>query len=113
MATVLYDGGHGYYGAYIAKAVYETYFREELKKDFPDYKPTDIDYKVYDYSLNPPLEAIKDSNINSKVENAELDSSGKPVEGSQNNNSENKKEDDKSQNNNQNDKTKVDENKAH
>ena len=41
--------------------------------------------------MNPPLEAIKDSNINSKVENAELDSSGKPVEGSQDNSSENKK----------------------
>ncbi|MBI6106890.1 penicillin-binding transpeptidase domain-containing protein [Clostridium perfringens] len=117
VATVLYDGGHGYYGSFIARTIYETYFREELKKDYPGYTPTNLDGAAYDYSLNPPLEAIKDSNINSKVENAELDSSGKPVEGSQDNSSENKKEDDKSQNNNQdnnnqNDKTKVDENKA-
>ena len=116
MATVLYDGGHGYYGSFIARTIYETYYRDQLKAQ--GYKAYDLDGKQYDYSLNPPLEAIKDSNINSKVENAELDSSGKPVEGSQDNSSENKKEDDKSQNNNQdnnnqNDKTKVDENKAH
>ncbi|WP_283683617.1 penicillin-binding transpeptidase domain-containing protein [Clostridium perfringens] len=118
VATVLYDGAHGYYGSFIARTIYETYFREELKKDHPDYKPTNLDGTTYDYSLNPPLEAIKDSNINSKVENAELDSSGKPVEESTTNSSENKKEDNKSQNNkqennNQEDKTKVDENKPH
>ena len=72
VATVLYDGGHGYYGSFIARTIYETYFRDQLKKDYPDYKPKNLDFNAYDYSLNPPLEAIKDSNINSKVENAEL-----------------------------------------
>ena len=72
VATVLYDGGHGYYGSYIAKAIYETYFRDDLKKNYPDYKPVDIDGATYDYSLNPPLETIKDSNINNKVEDATL-----------------------------------------
>ena len=39
VATVLYDGGHGYYGSFIARTIYETYFREELKKDYPGYTP--------------------------------------------------------------------------
>ncbi|ELC8442033.1 penicillin-binding protein [Clostridium perfringens] len=98
VVTVLYDGGHGFYGSYIARAVYETYFRDELKKDYPGYKPTNIDGVPYDYSLNPPLENIKDGNINSKVENAELDSTGKPVGETPNTNSENKQEN-KAQNN--------------
>lgn len=90
VATVLYDGGHGYYGASVARAIYETYFREQLKKDYPGYKPTTIDGNPYDYSLNPPLENIKDGNINNKVENAGLDSTGKPVGDTQNNDTENK-----------------------
>lgn len=90
VVTVLYDGGHGFYGSYIARAVYETYFRDQLKKDYPGYKPTNIDGVPYDYSLNPPLENIKDSNINSKVENAGLDLTGKPIGDTQNNNSDNK-----------------------
>lgn len=96
VATVLYDGGHGYYGASIARAIYETYFRDQLKEQ--GYKAYDLDGKQYDYSLNPPLENIKDGNINSKVENAELDSTGKPVGETPNTNSENKQEN-KAQNN--------------
>ena len=34
VATVLYDGGHGYYGSFIARTIYETYFRDRLKKDY-------------------------------------------------------------------------------
>ncbi|MDZ5253090.1 penicillin-binding transpeptidase domain-containing protein [Clostridium sp. LIBA-8841] len=90
VATVIYDGGHGYFGASVARAIYETYYREQLKG--MGYQPRTIDGVPYDYSLNPPLESIKDGNINSKVENAELDSTGKPVENTQNNNSENKQQ---------------------
>ncbi|WP_238882115.1 penicillin-binding transpeptidase domain-containing protein [Clostridium sp. YIM B02551] len=51
VCTVLYDGGHGYFGANIAKAVYETYFRDQLKA--MNYTPE------YDYTLNPPLADVK------------------------------------------------------
>ncbi|EGT3616707.1 penicillin-binding protein [Clostridium perfringens] len=103
VATVIYDGGHGYYGAAVARAIYETYYREQLKAQ--GYKPTDLDGNPYDYSLNPPLENIKDGNINSKVENAELDSTGKPVGETPANNPENKPA-----NNAQNNKPQVDQN---
>ncbi|MGG5462781.1 penicillin-binding transpeptidase domain-containing protein [Clostridium sp. B9] len=71
VATVLYDGGHGYFGASIAKAIYETYFREELKKDYPGYQPLNFERQPYDYSLNPPLEDIKDKDIKNETENKE------------------------------------------
>jgi penicillin-binding protein 2 len=51
VCTVLYDGGHGFYGANVAKAVYETYFRDQLKA--MSYTPQ------YDYTLNPPLADVK------------------------------------------------------
>lgn len=39
ISVVLYDGGHGYFGAYVARAVYEAYFKEELQENYPNYVP--------------------------------------------------------------------------
>lgn len=66
VATVIYDGGHGYFGAEVAKAIYETYFREELKKI--GYKPHYYEGSSYDFTLNPPLENLKDGDITNKLE---------------------------------------------
>ena len=64
VATVIYDGGHGYFGAPVARAIYETYFRDKIKKEFPNYKPNYLfSEQTYDYSLNPPLEDIKDDGV--------------------------------------------------
>ncbi|MGG5462782.1 penicillin-binding transpeptidase domain-containing protein [Clostridium sp. B9] len=69
VATVIYDGGHGYFGAQVARAIYETYFREELKKDYPSYRPHYYEGDSYDFSLNPPLEGIKDGDIKNEAKN--------------------------------------------
>ena len=63
VAVVLYDGAHGYFGAPVARAIYETYFRDELKKNYPGYTPTFMGGGTYDYSLNPPLQDIKDDGV--------------------------------------------------
>lgn len=39
VSVVLYDGGHGYFGAYVARAVFEAYFKERLQKEYPKYVP--------------------------------------------------------------------------
>ena len=39
VCVVLYDGGHGYFGAYVARAIFEAYFKERLQKDYPKYVP--------------------------------------------------------------------------
>lgn len=39
VSVILYDGGHGYFAAYVARAVFEAYFKETLKKDYPKYVP--------------------------------------------------------------------------
>lgn len=39
VSVVLYDGGHGYFGAYVARAIFEAYFKERLQKDYPKYVP--------------------------------------------------------------------------
>lgn len=66
VATVIYDGGHGYFGAEVAKAIYETYFRDELKS--MGYKPHYYQGSSYDFTLNPPLETIKDGDVANKLE---------------------------------------------
>lgn len=60
VAVVLYDGAHGYLGAPVARAIYETYFREEIKKQYPNYTP------MFSYTLTPPLEDKKDSSLEQK-----------------------------------------------
>lgn len=60
--VVIYDGGHGYFGAPVARAIYETYWRDKLKAEYPNYQPVDMSGNSYDYSLNPPSQNIKDDN---------------------------------------------------
>jgi penicillin-binding protein 2 len=57
VAVVMYDGYQGNMGAPVARAIYETYFRDQIKQQYPDYKP------MFDYALNPPLEDVKDDNL--------------------------------------------------
>ena len=39
VSVVLYDGGHGYFGAYVARAIFEAYFKERLQESYPGYIP--------------------------------------------------------------------------
>lgn len=67
VVTVIYNGIHGFLGAPAARAVYETYFRNEIKTKYPYYHPhTDNGngilendpYEYYTYSLDPPTPDI-------------------------------------------------------
>ncbi|MBK1811352.1 penicillin-binding protein [Clostridium sp. YIM B02505] len=57
VAVVMYDGYQGNMGAPVARAIYETYFRDQIKQQFPSYQP------MFNYTLNPPLEDVKDDNL--------------------------------------------------
>lgn len=46
VSVVVFDGGYGGNVAKVARAVYEEYFKDELKKQYPDYKP------MFDYSTS-------------------------------------------------------------
>jgi penicillin-binding protein 2 len=46
VSVVIFDGAHGGNAAPVARAIYENYFRETLKK-YPNFKP------MFDYTLNP------------------------------------------------------------
>lgn len=39
ISVALYDGGHGYFGAYVARAIFEAYFKDRLQKNYPRYVP--------------------------------------------------------------------------
>ncbi|MEL7596922.1 MAG: penicillin-binding transpeptidase domain-containing protein, partial [Clostridiaceae bacterium] len=39
VCVVIFDGGHGGYVAPVARAIYEKYFEEKLKKEYPGYVP--------------------------------------------------------------------------
>lgn len=67
VVTVVYNGIHGFLGAPAARAVYETYFRDEIKTKYPYYHPHTDDgngilendpYSYYTYSLDPPTPDI-------------------------------------------------------
>lgn len=67
VVTVIYNGIHGFLGAPAARAVYETYFRDEIKTKYPYYRPHTDDgngilendpYSYYTYSLDPPTPDI-------------------------------------------------------
>ena len=58
VAVVIYNGIHGYLGAPVARAIYETYFRNEIKSKYPNYHPKTMAGVPYDYTLNPPLPKI-------------------------------------------------------
>lgn len=46
VTILIYDGGHGFFGANVAKAVYEEYFRDRILQQNPNYKFT------YSYKLD-------------------------------------------------------------
>lgn len=46
VSVVIYDGGHGGYAAPVARAIYETYFKDYLNKNYPSYVPM--------YNFTPP-----------------------------------------------------------
>lgn len=46
VCVVIFDGGHGGSVAPVARAMYEEYFKETLKRDYPDYVP------VYSYQID-------------------------------------------------------------
>lgn len=50
IATIVYDSVHGSYIAPVAKAIYEEYFSDVLKTNFPDYQRT------VDYQLKPVMQ---------------------------------------------------------
>ncbi|MGL5577403.1 MAG: penicillin-binding transpeptidase domain-containing protein [Sarcina sp.] len=69
VAVVIYNGQHGDIGAPVARTIYETYFRDQIKKEDPKYKAYGPGaYPIfwgkgaeYNYSLNPPLPNITDN----------------------------------------------------
>ena len=61
--VVIYDGVSGGNSAIVARAIYETYFREEIKKNAPGYKPVTMTGEEYTYTLYPESENFKDDGI--------------------------------------------------
>ncbi|WP_426348664.1 penicillin-binding transpeptidase domain-containing protein [Alloiococcus sp. CFN-8] len=53
ITVVLYDGGGGSNAAPVARAIFETYFRDELTESYPNYKSS-----TTDYSLKPEIDNI-------------------------------------------------------
>ncbi len=45
VTVAIYDGGHGYFGANVVKAIYEKYFRERILQISPNYQ-FQYDYKL-------------------------------------------------------------------
>lgn len=46
VCVVIFDGGHGGYIAPVARAIYEEYFKDRLKKEYPGYVP------MYNYHID-------------------------------------------------------------
>lgn len=64
VAVILYDAAHGSYAAPVARAIFETYFRDDLKaKGYTADYQEDVGGK-YDYTLNPPLQDNNTVNTN-------------------------------------------------
>lgn len=53
VCAVVFDGGHGGSVAPVARAVYEEYFKDKLKKEYPNYVP------MYNYQINTQQEQEK------------------------------------------------------
>ncbi|MGL4655416.1 MAG: penicillin-binding transpeptidase domain-containing protein [Sarcina sp.] len=61
--VVIYDGVSGGNSAIVARAIYETYFREQIKEIAPHYKPRTTTGEEYTYSLYPESEDYKDDGV--------------------------------------------------
>ncbi len=57
VVTVLYDAAHGSSAGPVVKAVMETYFRDQIKSQYPNYKSASTGY-----SLEPPVQEIDTEN---------------------------------------------------
>lgn len=68
VAVVISNGIHGYLGAPVARAIYETYFRDEIKQKYPNYQPRTMAGDPYNYTLNPPLPKITGENTDNSKE---------------------------------------------
>ena len=58
-----YDAKSGGRMAIVARAIYETYFRDEIKEIAPSYKPRNSVGDEYTYTLNPESMDFKDEGI--------------------------------------------------
>lgn len=61
VCVLIFDGGHGGYAAPVARAIYEEYFKETLKKNYPNYTP------VYNYNVE------KDTKLQMEKTQSELE----------------------------------------
>ncbi|WP_392486614.1 penicillin-binding transpeptidase domain-containing protein [Haloimpatiens sp. FM7315] len=86
VSVVIFDGGHGGYVAPVARAVYEEYFAERLKKEYPAYTPT------YNYELKA-IEVDQNNVIGDTKEDKASDKTGKDID----NSSSEKEEDNKNE----------------
>ncbi|MCY6370747.1 penicillin-binding transpeptidase domain-containing protein [Clostridium ganghwense] len=63
VCAVVFDGGHGGFVAPVARAIYEKYFEERLKKDYPDYVPR------YNFTIQNDIDQEKtESSVDINVE---------------------------------------------
>ncbi|MGL4774725.1 MAG: penicillin-binding transpeptidase domain-containing protein, partial [Clostridium sp.] len=49
---IIYDGGHGGWTAPVARAVYEEYFKDRIKKDYPNYSSPSFNKYVVNKKFN-------------------------------------------------------------
>lgn len=61
--VVTYDGINGGNSAIVARAIFETYFRDKIKEIAPNYKPKTTAGDEYTYTLYPESENFKDDGI--------------------------------------------------
>ncbi|MGL5577210.1 MAG: penicillin-binding transpeptidase domain-containing protein, partial [Sarcina sp.] len=61
--VVIYDGVSGGNSAIVARAIYETYFRDQIKEIAPGYTPRTTSGDEYTYTLYPESEDFKDDGI--------------------------------------------------
>lgn len=70
VCVVIYDGLGGGYAAPVARAIYETYWRDEIKANYPGYSPSTLyTNEPYSYTLNPDTMNYQDTGIFYETEN--------------------------------------------
>lgn len=63
ICVAIYDGNGGGNAAIVARAMYETYFREQIKEIAPNYSPKTKSNEAYSYTLYPESMDFKDEGI--------------------------------------------------
>lgn len=70
VCVVVYDGLSGGSVAPVARAIYETYWRDEIKTNYPGYSPKTLyANEPYSYTLNPDTMNYQDTGIFYETEN--------------------------------------------